>query len=121
MSDYRKLRFWQRARTLGVRVHFLVAKLPPAERHRRGDQLIRAANSIRHNIAEGSGACSTAQFARYLQYAMSSADELQDEIQDLADVQLLPRDDVDLLGEPAAIAAMIAGFRKKILRPDGHK
>jgi four helix bundle protein len=121
MSDYRKLRFYQRARALGIRVHQLVEKLPAIERTRRGDQLIRAANSIRNNIAEGATSGSKPQYAKFLQYSISSANEVQDEIQDLADVTLLPAEDADLLSEPSEIAAMIATYRKKIIESIGRK
>ena len=117
MGDYRRLRFYHRARALSVRVHRLVASLPRAEQHRRGDQLIRAANSIRHNIVEGSSG-STPEFARFLSHSIKSADEVQDQILDLAEVGLLRSEDADLLDEPSQIAAMISGFRKKILRSD---
>ena len=116
MSDYRKLRIWHRARALSVRIHRLVYKLPREERHRRGDQLIRTANSIRHNIVEGSGYDSPAQFAKYLTTSSASADELQDEIIELDDVGLLSADDRDLLEEPSDLAAMIVSFRKTVRR-----
>ena len=81
--------------------------------------MIRAANSIRHDIAEGSGMGSDGQFARYLRYAIASADELADEVQALSDVLLLPLPDEDLLTEPAELAAMITSFRRRILNsPD---
>ena len=91
------------------------------ERLRRGDQLIRAANSIRNNIVEGSGYGNTRQFARYLQYAIASADEVTDQIEALSDVGLLPEGDIDLLSEPSQIAAMTTAFRKRILDSDSHK
>jgi len=54
MGDYGKLRLLHRARVRAVRMQRLVGRLPPAERPRRGDQLIRAANSIKNNMVEGS-------------------------------------------------------------------
>jgi len=115
MGDYRKLSFYHRARALSIRVHHLVRHLPPTERFRRGDQLIRATNSIKNNIVEGSSG-SAVQFARYLGHAIASADEVHEELQDLADIDLLTGDDADLLDEPAHLAAMITAFRKKIMQ-----
>jgi len=120
MGNYENLRFLHRARVLAVRVHHLVSRLPPAERRRRGDQLIRAANSIRNNIVEGSTG-TVPQFARFLAHAIASADEVQEQLLDLADVGLLAVKDADLLGEPSEIAAMITAFRKKILRSNEGK
>ena len=115
MGDYRKLHFYHRARALTIRVHHLVARLPLSQQIRYGDQLVRAANSIRNNIVEGSSG-TDAEFARFLAHAIKSADEVQDQIQDLVDVGLLRREDEDLLGEPAEIAAMVTEFRRKLLR-----
>jgi four helix bundle protein len=88
MGDYRKLAFYHRARALGIRVHRLVAQLPFGEQIRRGDQIVRATNSIRNNIVEGSSGTNV-EFARFLTYSIKSADEVQDQLQDLADVGLL--------------------------------
>jgi len=115
MGDYRKLRFYPRARALSVRVHGLVASLPRAEQIRRGSQIISATSSIRNNIVEGSSG-TPGEFARFLSHAIKSADEVQEQLQELADVGLLRKEDADLLGEPRQIAAMITSFRKKILR-----
>jgi four helix bundle protein len=115
MGDYRKLRFYHRARALSIRVSRLVASLPHAEQWRRGDQLIRAASSIRNNIVEGSSG-SNREFARFLSSSIKSSDEVQEQLQELSDVGLLRSEDAELLGEPADIAAMITDFRKKILR-----
>ena len=98
MSDYRKLEIWRRARALSIRVHKLVGKLDRVEQFRRGDQLIRAANSIRNNIAEGSGLGTPLQFAKSLRSSIGSANEVQDEIQELHDVGLLPPEDFELIG-----------------------
>ena len=114
IGDYRKLAFCNRARALSIRVHRLVAALPRAEQFRRGDQIIGAASSIRNNIAEGSSG-SRGEFARFLSHAIKSADEVEEELQELADVGLLRPEDADLLGEPRQIAAMITSFRRKIL------
>jgi four helix bundle protein len=115
MGDYRKLKFYHRARALSIRIHHLVAALPTAEQFRRGDQIIRASSSIRNNIVEGSSG-SNSEFARFLASSIKSADEVQEQLQELSDVGLLRANDEDLLGEPSAIAAMITEFRKKILR-----
>ena len=94
MSDYRKLRIWQRARALTIRVHHLVGKLPRVEQYRRGDQIVRSADSIRNNIVEGSGLGTPAQFAKHLR---SSVDESSE------------------------VAAMIVEFRKTVVRNGKRK
>jgi four helix bundle protein len=114
VSDFRKLQIWQRARVMTIRVHRLVQRLPPVERTRRGDQLIRTAISIRHNIAEGSGRGTPGQSAQFLSIAAASANEPDDAIEELDDVGLLAPEDRDLMSESRQIAAMIVAFRKTL-------
>jgi four helix bundle protein len=121
MVNYRTLEFWRRSRVLAVRIHRLVQRLPRAEQVRRGDQLVRAADSIRNNIVEGAPAETKREFARYLQYAIRSANEVQSELEGLNDIDLLPPADHDLLGEPEQIAAMMAAYRNKMLKSDEDK
>ena len=116
MSDYRRLKIWQRARVLSIRIRRMVARLPRHEQFRSGDQIVRAAGSIRHNIADGSSSESSREFARYLAHSIRSADELADELDELYEAGLLPSADVDLLPEPSEIAAMIVSFRRSVLR-----
>lgn len=116
MSDFRKLRIWERARALSIRVHYLVGKLSRVEQFRRGDQIIRSANSIRNNIAEGSGLGTPPQFAKHLRSSIGSANELEDQLLGLSDVNLMPSEDSDLINESVEVAAMIVEFRKKVLR-----
>ena len=117
VSDYRKLFIWQRARVVATRVNGVVQRLPGVERRRRGDQIVRAAISIRLNIAEGSGRGTAAQFAHHLRIALSSANELEDALQELDDVGLLPSGERELVDESRQLAAMISAFRNRVLHP----
>lgn len=114
VGDYRKLAVWQRARAFSVRVREMVNALPPAERNRLGDQLIRAADSIRLNIAEGAGLNSDPQFARHLLIALGSANEAQDALDSLSDNSVLPARYDDLPREATEIRSMIVGLHKKV-------
>ena len=116
MSDYRKIKAWQRARALSRRVHLLLRKLPREERLQRGDHLAKTTTQIRAAIAEGSSHESPRQFARILSYAIGSADELGDELQELIDIDVMPLDDHDLPDECHQIAAMLVDLRKAVLR-----
>jgi hypothetical protein len=51
-----------------------------------------------------------------LTYAIGSADELGDELQELVDIDLMPLEDRDLPDECHQIAAMLVDFRKVVLR-----
>ena len=117
MSNYRNIKAWQRARVLSRRVHLLLRKLPLEERIQRGDHLVKTTTQIRAAIVEGSShGSSPRQFARFLTYAIGSADELGDELQELVDIDVMPLEDRDLPDECHQIAAMLVDFRKVVLR-----
>jgi len=116
MSNYRNIKAWQRARALSRRVHLLLRKLPIEERIQRGPHITKTATQIRVAIVEGSSHQSPRQFARFLTYAIGSADELGDEFQELVDIELMPLEDRDLPDECHQIAAMLVDFRKVVLR-----
>ena len=116
MSDYRNIEAWRRARALSPRIQRLIQKLPLEERIRRADHIAKTTTQIRAAIVEGSSNESPLEFARFLSYAIRSADELGDELEELADVSLLPPEDRDLPDECHQIAAMLVDFRKVVRR-----
>jgi four helix bundle protein len=116
VGDYRKLEVWKRAREMTLRINDLVKSLPRAERARIGDQLMRSADSIRFNIVEGCGLNTDPQLARYLSSSLGSANELQDELDALAERGLLRKKDEDLRPETTELRAMLAVFHTTVSR-----
>ena len=90
MQDFRKLDVWTRAHELTMQVY--QATDTPADRAFPGlnAQIRRAASSIPANIAEGCGHSSQAEFARFLQHAVGSAQELQYHLLLAHDLKLIP-------------------------------
>ena len=77
MGDYCKLRVWQDADRLVLRVYEATAGFPMSERFGLTSQLRRAAVSIPTNIAEGCGRNMDGDFARFLRISLGSASEVQ--------------------------------------------
>ena len=71
---------WQKARQLTNAVYGTTNQPAFAKDYGLRDQIRRAAASIMHNIAEGSGAGSDREFIRFLKFARQSADEVQSEL-----------------------------------------
>ena len=88
MKSYRDLDAYQRAQKLFPIVYRLVRTWPVADQRELGSQMIRAANSIHANIAEGFGKTPN-DFKRYLTTAMGSCDELVSHIIDANNVGLV--------------------------------
>ena len=78
MQSPTKLRVFNEAEELALRVYRLVKSLPAEERFGLAQQLRRAAVSVGSNIAEGCGRGSGNQeLLRYLSIALGSATELE--------------------------------------------
>lgn len=76
-KGFRKLLVWQRAHELVLSVYKMTEKFPKSEMFALTSQLKRAVVSIPANIAEGQGAGTKAQFARYLDIAKGSLSEVE--------------------------------------------
>jgi four helix bundle protein len=77
MSDFKKLRVWQKAHALSLCVDRVCKKIRGARYASLRSQLFRVATSIPANIAEGRRQESEKEFARFLRYALNSSSELE--------------------------------------------
>ena len=110
MTDYHKLEVWTLACEFSDRVVELVEALGPRLRPSKADQLLRAADAIHENIAEGCGFNTDPQLAKYLRQARGSADETQDELETLARRNLLPKEFQDLLPKNGLLCRKLSRF-----------
>jgi four helix bundle protein len=93
MRNFRDLRVWAKAHQLTLAVYRETSAFPAAERYDLTRQIRRASASIPANIAEGCGRGGDVEFARFLQIALGSANEL--------DYHLLLARDLGFLAIPA--------------------
>src|SRR5688500_19780687 len=77
MKDYRKLVVWERAHKLVMLIYTVTRTFPKEEQYGLVSQIRRAATSTPTNIAEGCGKNTQTDFARYLQNAFGSMQEVQ--------------------------------------------
>ena len=89
MQNYRKLSVWVKAHALAVAIHELTDQLPRRNNVELIDQMRRAAHSVPANIVEGAGASTQKEFARFLQIAFASANELEYHLQFAADTGVI--------------------------------
>ena len=66
----------KKALALAVRVQLFAARIPKRRYPGLSDQLVRAAQSVPTNIAEGCAHSSRREFARFLQFALASCGEV---------------------------------------------
>jgi four helix bundle protein len=116
MQDFQKIRVWQRARALSLRIHELASRLPLFRHGTLKLQLTRAADAIGATIAEGSGAASQREFARFLDMSIKSTSETQHHLITAGDRRLIPVPlHTELVDETCQIRRMVFTLRKKVL------
>jgi four helix bundle protein len=81
MINFREFEFWKRSKQLAVDIYFLTKDFPNNEQYGLTSQIRRCAVSIPSNIAEGSSRASKKDFARFLEYSIGSAHELETQIE----------------------------------------
>ena len=98
MQDFKNLRVWQEAHRLALDVH----RICDAERFAKygslRNQILRAAQSIASNIAEGTGK-SRRDFARFLDISIGSVKELENDLVFSRDLGLITGEQFDDLNE----------------------
>jgi four helix bundle protein len=90
VSDYKRLRVWQKAHQLRCAAYAIVRTFPRAHQFVVGAQIRRAAISIGANIAEGCGRNGDGELRRFLNIALGSANELRYLLEVAIDVGLIP-------------------------------
>jgi four helix bundle protein len=71
---------WQKARSLANTIHDLTRHPEFSKDFRLRDQILDAAGSVMHNIAEGCDAGTDPEFVRFLKISRRSASEVQSEL-----------------------------------------
>ena len=119
MQDFEKLAVWRRAHALSLRVDLVVRKMP-----RRGcatvkAQVSRSVDSIGDNIAEGCGAATQREFARFLDMAIKSCSESQNHLITVRDRRLVPIETCQpLIDEAVEMRRMTYGLRRRVRGDD---
>jgi len=74
--DFTQMSVWQKALEMLSDVYQLTGKFPNEERYGLSSDMRRAANSVAHNIAEGSGRFESRDKTRFYKISRGSAFEL---------------------------------------------
>ncbi len=77
MRDYKKIRAWEAADKLVLKIYEVTKRFPKEEMYGLTSQMRRAVISIPANIAEGSGRASQKEYLQYLYIARASARETE--------------------------------------------
>ena len=115
MKDFRQLNVWQKAHRVALGIYKLTREYPKDELYGLTSQMRRSSVSIAANIAEGCGRKTDADFARFLQNAFGSTNELEYFLLLSFDLGFLKKTEHDRLSENTiVIKKMLAAFLRKL-------
>lgn len=116
MQDYRKLRVWEQAHALALRVRSATDRFPRRGYASLRSRITTAAESIAFNIVEGCGTSSQAELARFLEISRKSSMELEYQLQLAPDYGILPQAAWEELSKDVIdTRRMLCGLRAKVL------
>jgi four helix bundle protein len=120
MQDFRRLEVYRRSKALAVDVRKNTSAFPRTGYGSLKDQTIRAAEAIPFNIAEGCGARTQKEFARFLDIAIKSTCELEAELELIDEYGIMKATPTKPLAEETVeIRRMLCGLRSRVLKsPD---
>jgi four helix bundle protein len=110
VTDFRKLKVWQKAHLLAMDVHRVAGQIREAKHASLRSQMTIAAMSVPTNIVEGCGQQSTREYSRFLRIALNSTTELEYHLvaaRDLADVRA---DSLTLTNQVIEVRKMLYGL-----------
>ena len=115
MSGPEALRAWQAALQVAIRTRDLLEHFPPRGYAELRDQIIRSAESIAHNTAEGHPSIFDAEFIRFLDTSIRSAGELNSQLNMAVAYGIVPkRKAFNVIGTVICTKRMLKSLRDSI-------
>ncbi len=115
MKDFREIQVWQKAHQLVLDIYRIICLFPNDEKYGLISQIKRAAVSIPTNIAEGCGRNSDPDFARFLEIAYGSANEVDYLLHLSKDLSILEDRSYQTINEKLTeVKKMLASLIRKI-------
>ncbi len=115
INDFKHLKIWQKGIDIAENCYYLTKSFPKEELYGMVQQVRRASASIPANIAEGYGRRSSGDYARFLNIAQGSINELQTHLILCQRVQLCEAKDLEwIISWLQEETRMIASLIKKL-------
>lgn len=118
MSDYRKLKVWQKAHSLALSAHRTATRLRGHEHASIRNQITRSAMSVPANLVEGRNQKGDAAFARYVRISVGSASELEYHLLAAHEMGAISKSEhLSLHSQVAEVRMMLHGLLRKLEGP----
>lgn len=123
MRDYKKLDVWKKSHELNMFIKKAISsKFPSEEKYELKSQLTRASLSIPLNIAEGCGRFTDKDFARFLDTALGSANEIDYCCLCASELNYITNDEYVIVNKQInEVRAMLISFLKFLRKPGDPK
>jgi four helix bundle protein len=120
VTDFKKLRVWQKAHVMAMDVHRIAGQIRGAKHASLRSQIIRAAMSVPTNIVEGCSQQSAREFSRFLRIALNSTSELEYHLLAARDLEAARESDsLTLISQVIEVRKMLYGLLRYLAsRPD---
>ncbi|TVQ81853.1 MAG: four helix bundle protein [Flavobacteriales bacterium] len=116
---FEKLDIWKEAIILGDQLFKLADNAEKMRRYRFANQLFGATMSISNNIAEGSGAISNKEFARYISISRSSLFEVVNILHIFQREGMISEEErIELYSKLMQLSKKLSNFRKALLNTE---
>lgn len=118
MSDFRKLKVWQKAHAMALHSHSTARRIRGQEHVSLRSQIVRSAMSVPANIVEGRSQKGDAAFARYLRISIGSTAELEYHLLIARDIGVISKTEhLSLHAEVTEVRMMLHGLIRNLERP----
>ena len=116
VRDFKSLKIWQRAHAFAIALHERTRNFGRLGHTRLKNQLTGAADSVHDTIAEGCGAATGKEFARFLDMSIKSLNETEGHLLTARDLHLFSLDEWEKHNrETIEIRKMTYTYRRKVL------
>ena len=117
MRNFRDYDIWIDAMNIVNKTYLIVDEFPKKEQFSLTSQITRSAISIPSNIAEGAGRSSEKEFARFLEFSLGSAYELETQFIIAEKRKYIKQNEFNIIIEALiSLQKRIGGLRKSIVK-----
>ena len=116
MGDFKKLKVWRKGHALALNVHRVTSRIRGSQHAGLRNQMIRAAMSIPTNVVEGNGQRSSADFSRFVRFALNSSSELEYHLIVARDIRVINSSDfASLSAQNIEVRKMLHGLIRYLM------
>ena len=122
MTDFKKLKVWQKGHVMALDAHRFAGQIRGTKHASLRSQITRAAMSVPTNIVEGCSQQSAREFSRFLRIALNSTSELEYHILAARDLGTVRRSGaLTLISQVIEVRKMLYGLLDYLKRRSEEK